>query len=80
MPAPVSIRRPRGVFEIVFTDENKSGQFIFVPNSPVTALNNQLVSVTRLVKYASEVIYQNAARNPGLLPTGNPGTRPQFLC
>lgn len=51
----------QGGIEIVFTDENKSGQFNFAPIPPVTALNNQLVNVTRLVKYAPEIIYQNAA-------------------
>ncbi len=51
----------QGGIEIVFTDENKSGQFNFAPIPPVTALNNQLVNITRLVKYAPEIIYQNAA-------------------
>ena len=51
----------QGGIEIVFTDEHKSGQFNFAPIPPVTALNNQLVNVTRLVKYAPEIIYQNAA-------------------
>ncbi len=51
----------QGGIEIVFTDENKSGQFNFAPIPPVTSLNRQLVNVTRLVKYAPEIIYQNAA-------------------
>ncbi len=51
----------QGGIEIVFTDENKSGQFNFAPIPPVTGLNNQLVNLTRLVEYAPEIIYQNAA-------------------
>ncbi len=51
----------QGGIEIVFTDENKSGQFNFAPIPPVTGLNNQLVNITRLVRYAPEIIYQNAA-------------------
>ena len=50
----------QGGIEIVFTDENKSGVFNFAPIPPVTALERQIVNVTRLVRYAPEIIYQNA--------------------
>ncbi len=50
----------QGGIEIVFTDENKSGQFNFAPIPPVTSLNRQLANVTRLVSFAPEIIYQNA--------------------
>ena len=70
----------QGGIEIVFTDENKSGQFNFAPIPPVTALNNQIVNITRLVKYAPEIIYQNAAHEtPDYYRPGIQGPAPQFL-
>lgn len=50
----------QGGIEIVFTDENNSGQFNFAPIPPVTGVGRQLTNASRLAKYAPEITYQNA--------------------